>query len=230
MSAVEELIEDALADSTTTASIPIAADAVPPVVLPLRQPVKARRKVKLSDLVKGRVKEATDDQSIIPADAQPALVSQSSQGAVTGSGNKESYAEPLIPTSVALVAPDTTPGAYDPLDPSQVPAPAMSSPAPAPASVDTPAEAPSVDGGDPLRVLLGLHQASFGRGVAINQTAPTESVDELVARGKAALQTSAATGIGSKMVAEAIAGKVQPPPTYDPNSMQRVTAVLRQFQ
>ena len=109
------------------------------------------------------INEADDDtdemekdepqKPIIPSSAKKVeLPSKEEDTNVKSSATKDSPTEPIIPVSVALVAPDTTPDAIKPLDPSLVPALKIQPQAKAPEVPAAPAEEPK---NDVMSMLLG---------------------------------------------------------------------------
>lgn len=136
---------------------------------PARSRLNRHRRVSAAMLGLG---EADDSEAIIPDDAEPiddvagpsgikldqAKVDQDRKPDEPDSPvTPDEDAEQLMTPRDALVAPDVTPQAFDPIDPGDVPAPAEPAPAPA-AAAPAPAPAPppaSPNRVNPMDVLLG---------------------------------------------------------------------------
>ena len=132
---MDELIRQVLGETTTTASIGGGFSVTPPVIVSFGGRGKKRRGSKFV--------KATESTSIIPGVAQD---DQEVKDELEGNRStpaddkrQEPTHEPLIPTKVALVAPDFTPDPNAPLSPTEVPQAQRSAvPAqPAPPAVST---------------------------------------------------------------------------------------------
>lgn len=146
-------------------------DSVPvPSVRP-RQPKRSRDSLRPANrrmiaAIMGMAEDQDDDESVIPDDAEELKNVMGPSGIKMDGDAVENDREPddpnvpsygdgdkeqLMSPAVALVAPDVTPDALKPLDPSQVPQPA----APAAPAAPPPSPAPAVEPDAALRVLLG---------------------------------------------------------------------------
>jgi hypothetical protein len=236
-SAIDQLCNllrpNAVVESTTTASIAPAAIAGPTAII---QPVQAtaKKRPKLSDLLKHK-KLAQEDENanaakpVIPADAKlDQSVQPQTPNSHTTIGQSQGQLEPFIPTSVALVAPDTTPDAEIPLSPSQAPQ--------APTAMEEPTMSspePMDDGSDVMRTLIGNHQKNFKPTAIVPPQQANEAMERAL-RGETGL-TEDKSGVATKasstaaaVVASAQSGN-NPAPHHNPESLNRGIAVTRQL-
>lgn len=195
---------------------------------PLLDKPKAKRS-KLADLLsKRKLRQEAASQSVIPADANPDGTASAGQGGQSKeapvAGKPSSDIEPLLPTSIALVAPDTTPYGDKPLDPSQVPQPAtpVQSQPVQPTKPAAPAET------DVLRTLIGQHQSNFKPGLITNPTESIQAVNKSMDSASSAesLSSPVAVAKAAQVLSEAQSGK-NPEPHYNPNSLNQAIAATR---
>ena len=234
MSAISKLT----GESTTAASVGAAVDGGQPIVVAhpgTENRGKARLKKLLArrpDLAKKLGESDEEEQPVIPSEATPlnADAEKSNQNRNKPAG------EPLIPTSIALVAPDTTPDGEAPLDPTMVPKPLVTTTPPvtvtAPNSTPVAKEPDSV-----LNQLFQFHNAAAteslmhtkGGGGTVDVNALVESGPAVEATPDAA--TLAAKSRAEKTMSAAMAGAGMPAPeTRNPQElMGKATAAFRQI-
>lgn len=182
--------------------------AIPAVAMPVGVQAKQKRLAGTPPKPEDKKKKLKED-GLIPDDATPlspesGTPAEDTELAGAEDGNPEPTPQPeevgtdLLPTSLALVAPDSTPGWNVPLSPTQLPksatpAPAAQPPSPAPAA-PAPATAPT----DPKDVqisvesMLGLGRAARSQpakpGAAVpspvQETFTPKSGDDLIGQGK----------------------------------------------
>jgi len=215
-----------LRESTMTTSMPMTAAPATMQVRPAATEPAKKKKPKLSDLLmKKQQQQEVAEKPVIPGDAQP---DDTLNGVPNENGKEHPPAgrgtlEAPLPTSLALVAPDTTPNAEAPLDPSQVPQPAssvepsMSSPTP----IDS--------GNDVLRTLVGEHQKNFNPKLITDPTAAAAAVNQFLnGNGSSEEKSSTASAAAARVMSEAQSGK-KPEPHHNPDSLNRGIAVTRQI-
>lgn len=210
-------------EDTTTSGIPAPMCGAPlltgPQLLKKRQDrlakLKSRRLIKEDGGTQGSRKDdnnGSDDQSAIPADAEKVETvsdEENQEAARRASGNHQ--IEPLIPVTVALVAPDTTPDGEQVLDPSQVPQ----------ANRQSTADATAGDESDVLRTLVGAHQRQFkpavaGPAVTDPGKLDTVATESIVNEGRVA-------AIAAKLTMES----GMPAPTFNKEAASRATNAMR---
>jgi hypothetical protein len=214
-------------ESTMTTSMPtmVGATATVPVKPAAQTPPKGGKR-RLSQLLLRRNlrQEGALDQPVIPTDAKP---DETSSGVPNEKGKEEPPKNggpqgPLISTSIALVAPDTTPDGEMPLDPGQVPQP-LSSETPV-VSSPTPID----NGQDVLRTLIGTHQEHFKPELIANIQDAGAAIEHAVNAEPGGEKSSTATEAASKVISEAQSGK-KLEPYHNPDSLRRGIAVTRQI-
>ncbi len=193
--------------------------AVPVPAAVRRQPSKRERLQRRMAAAMMGVREAEDDneEAIIPDDAEPIDTITGPSGIKMDREKMDRDREPkepdhpvapaedaeeLMTPRDALVAPDVTPDAFEPIDPSEVPPPkGQARPAPRPAPVTT--NEPQVD---PMDVLLGR---ATPRG-----TPPPKTEDDIpVTAESAQAAVNAALGVGMSGEAVLRRGEPMPDPT-----------------
>lgn len=228
-SAIEELT--GVRENTTTASVgsgPIVAQF--PLVSKNSagkpsQKFGGRRRLKIRRTESLVEDDFSTEKSVIPQGAEKISTSEIQPGKVQVSSSEE-FSEPLISTTVALVAPDATPNAEIPLDPAQVPAglvqPQVTAEVPSP-------EVPAANGRtDALSVIIGNHQEKFNPALLSGKPVDVNSLVEgtlASITGKPASSASAATK-AAKILAEAHSGKV-PDHVYNPEAGVKASAAMR---
>lgn len=227
-------------ESTMTGSIPMTATCAA-VINPVGKPVGASVTQALKKCKKcachmkdGQVvcdhcgteviKEDGEDGSVIPTGAKEFTTENPLEvGRAAGAVPKNlPGAEPFIPTAVALVAPDATPEAEKPLDPTQVPQP----PTPA-VTVSQPQPNPAAEQPNSLDQLFKFHnqQAEESLKRAPSTTSPG-AVDALLENGPGtnaaplSATDAAAKERASKVMSSAMSGVIPPP---DARSAQEIT-------
>jgi hypothetical protein len=222
-------IDQLLGETTTTGSIPCVATSPLLVARTFRD---RGTKSKVARLLKRKQlkQEAVDDEPIIPGDAKP-LVTVTGDEASSGKGSEKNgseFHEPLIPTSVALVAPDLTPDSEVPLDPSQVPLPVNQPSAPVASSPTAPV---IKDEGSVMQTLIGLHQEKFNPKLLDQRTNLSEAeINRMVESTVTAISTKegdVAKAKAAKLLAEAQAGGKTGEVYYNPQAGAKAAAAMR---
>lgn len=213
---------------TTTASVP-AVTTVPLGTKKLRwQKLMARR----PDLKK-QVKEGDE---VIPAGAVAYTAPTDDEAAGAKKPKEQRFSEPLLPSSLALVAPGTTPDGEKPLDATQVPQPLSST---TPPKTEPVVELPGAAGQPPVTPVLDLFRLHNERATeslsrsgsaAMPAEVNPEAVEQSLAKSKVTttLAESKAAEAASRVMAAAHGG-VMPEPTQDKNSMGKTVAAFRQI-
>lgn len=185
---------------------PLLEDDVPPVLGNRSRATQLRREVRTDRHHRQRriaaqimgMSESEEETGIFPNDAKEVenpgasygsmktddtnLKKEQTNGPTNPYHDGESSKEPLMAPSVALVAPDVTPDALEPIDPSEVPLPpeaardaqVPSHPAPAP-----------TDGVNPMDVLLG--RTSPKSGPPVNPAAGVAAAESMFQMASSAL-------------------------------------------
>lgn len=210
-----------------TTSMPAMPVGTTATIIPGQQgPPKGKKR--LADLMLRRKLKQEDaaEKPVIPADAQS---DGSSTGGPDGDKKKPTTKpgsgtpDKMLKTSMALVAPDTTPNAEEPLDPSQVPQGS------APQTVATSSSSVPLDNGqDALRTLIGQHQENF-KPELISSLQEASAALERSMNGEVKSDSSATASAAAASVLSAAQSGKKTDPHYNPESMSRGIAVTRQI-
>jgi hypothetical protein len=208
-----------LGETTTSASMPSI-----PVALKATRPRRIRR---------AQVKEDDEDRPVIPDGAKPYHTGKqgvNSAGAAEdsqhlGTEGASGAAEDYIETSVALVAPDTTPGSEEPLDSSQVPGGKSATQAPqtTAAAPDSPPE------GDVMRTLIGVHHSKIPAPTSVDTGTDSEVKAESIDPTAVAAAMITESVRASSIAAELTSGKAMPPPKHNPEAARKACEAMRMF-
>lgn len=159
------LLDDLLAENTTTGDVAPVLVGAPLISGPLAARRRRRRLVREDEDPENEepTAGAPEEDGVIPKNAEPLATETQPLGqSVPQPTAPSAQAEPLIPTAVALVAPDCTSSPESPLDPTQVPT--AQTPAATPPQATAPAPEPAAQAGaqgSVLRGLMGLHQSQY---------------------------------------------------------------------
>jgi hypothetical protein len=219
MSKPGKLVESTMTTSMSSMPGPTS------VIQPTRTTTPEKKKPKLSDLLlKKKLRQEGNNTPVIPQDAKP---DETETGNAPGDSTntdepaKGKQVEPFIPTSVALVAPDTTPDADKPLDPSQVPQMPQD-------TVTVSSPTPVDNGKDVLRTLIGEHHTTFKPTMMVDPATAKAAFEQALNGGsdESPNQSPTASATAAQVISEAQAGHA-PKPHHNPNSMQKATSAMR---
>ena len=129
MSLINDLLgKQYVKEMTDCGSVGAVGDGPPLGLVGKTHPSGSPRRLRFTTRRKRVVKEGTD--SIFPEEAKPLDAGETEasmtdtpdlEGEESNNPEEPQIPEPLIPVTAALVAPDTTPDWYKPIDPTQVP-------------------------------------------------------------------------------------------------------------
>lgn len=200
------------------------------------KPDKARKlRNRVVDGIMGRLKEDRDGE-VIPSDAQEIkTVDMNSHGLdlkqpeIPGQKIKNPYSgeEPLILPAASLVAPDVTPEAIHPLDPSQIPGAdrgrkPTAEPVPTSAAASPAPAAPEPGGSPALDILMGRNTGHTEPGAPTTPAMSAESALSHLPGIPSAAAVAATPKSGDAMLAAS-----QPMPDHQPNDGGR--SILEAF-
>lgn len=237
MNRSSSILRELLGENTTTGDVAPVMCGAPMISGPNARRLKRRKRpvVEGEEPIEGDG-YGEEDASVIPADAEPLVTEEHPNGQSTTQPASPSVPnESLIPTAVALVAPDCTPDADKPLDQSQVPV-IQSAPNPAQAAQPAAPTAPGqpADGGV-LRTLVGMHQSTYrpptkeggpqqpkaeSQATLPSGLTPAQATQQLIAEQKATI-------FKAKIMEAAASGGGMPAPHHDPNAGGKASAAMR---